>query len=372
MNSRSSLSPQPIDELCVVNHRRPLVRTLGAIADRNLTVGFIGGSITADGEKPWPDSVINWLVQTYPSVAITAENAAIGATGSDSACLRVDREIIDRGCHLTFVEYAVNDFEKESERRGRTREGLVRKLLAAGQDVVLVYTYRQDFYAEMIDGKMPASIAEFETIGVHYGLGSVWVGLHSLNEVRSGRMTMAEWLPDGLHPQTRGAWSYAEAIIAFLKNGLATLAPITEPAHSLTAPLFPLNWQSMKTLPLSAVRTRGPWMIKRVHAINHVEQVLETHTPGATLEFDFVGRGLAMIFDYGKRSAEFRYRIDRGEWTAAVRERPSWAGDRGMVRAFVVADELAPGPHQFEMEVIHGNRPDCTGTECRLAVIGVI
>jgi hypothetical protein len=43
-----------------------------------------------------------------------------------------------------------------------------------------------------------------------------------------------------------------------------------------------------------------------------------------------------------------------------------------MVRAFVVADELTPGPHVFEMEVIHGNRQDCTGTECRLAVIGVI
>jgi hypothetical protein len=43
-----------------------------------------------------------------------------------------------------------------------------------------------------------------------------------------------------------------------------------------------------------------------------------------------------------------------------------------MVRALVIAEDLPNGPHTFELEVVHGDRPDCTGTEFRLAVIGAL
>lgn len=33
---------------------------------------------------------------------------------------------------------------------------------------------------------------------------------------------------------------------------------------------------------------------------------------------------------------------------------------------------LPPTTHLFELEVIHGDRPDCTGTNFVLALIGVI
>jgi len=341
-----------------------------AIAGKHLTLGFIGGSITAGWEHNWPSSVAGWFAETFPDVYLVAENAAIGATGSDSACLRVDREIIRRNCDITFVEYAVNDNGKDPVARGRTREGLIRKLLAAGQDVVLVYTFCQEMYAEMVEGKVPASIADFEQIAEHYDIGSVWVGLHALNDVRAGRMKWDEWLPDNLHPGHRGSWSYSQAVIGFLREELK--GKNAQESPDLPEPLFPLNWQSATVLPLTAARTRGPWILKRTHYANHVGRILETFTPGATLEFDFTGRGLALIFDYGKKSAEFNYRIDGGDWIPVVRERPSWCGDCGLVRALPIADDLKPGPHTFEMEVTHGNRPECTGTECRLAVIGVL
>jgi hypothetical protein len=372
VNSRSQLHDQPVDRLPVVTRRGRLLCARRAIAEERLTVAFIGGSITAGWEETWPRPVTGWLASRFPGVAITAENAAIGATGSDSACFRVDREIVLRGCDLTFVEYAVNDYDKETERRGRTREGLLRKLLAAGQDVVLVHTFRQEMYADMMAGMVPESIAEFERLAEHYGVSSVWAGLHAFNEVRSGVMKWDEWLPDGLHPGHRGTWSYAQAIIGFLCDELPGAPPEEDQEKGLPAPLFPLNWQSASVLPLTVARTQGPWVLHRVHCTNHVEQVLETHTPGATLAFDFAGRGLVLIFDYGKKSAEFRYRLDGGDWVPVVRERPEWCGDRGLVRALVLADELAHGQHSFEMEVTHGNRPECTGTECRLALIGVL
>jgi len=374
MNTHCPLSPQPIDQLEVFKVRRPLTKTARRLAEGHLTIGFLGGSITEDGEHNWPGPVARWFAQSFPGVGITSENAGMGATGSDSACLRVQNEIIDRGCHLTFVEYAVNDFNEPTERRARSREGLIRKLLAAGQEVVLVYTYSQVMYTDMMAGKVPATIAEFETLADHYGLSSVWVGLHALNEVRSGAMKWGEWLPDALHPAHRGSWSYSQALIQFLSGQL--LASPSMAAHEtpseLPPPLSPRHWQGLSLVPLASVDTTGPWVLRRVQNRFHTGQVLETHTPGARVRFDFTGRGLALIFEYGKRSAEFTYRIDEGDWVPVVRERFEWGGDCGMVNACVISDELASGLHTFEMEVIHGNRPDCTGTECRLATIGVI
>lgn len=378
MNSlplQAALPRQPIDQLTVQQHRKPLARTLRKLASGELTVGFAGGSITADYPQNWPNPLVAWLVETFPQVRITIENTAIGATGSDSGCVRADRELIDRGCDLTFVEYAVNDFGETTQRRNRSREGLIRKLLAAGQDVILVYTYRQEFYAEMIEGKVPASIAELEVLAEHYGIGSVWVGLSALREVCAGRLRWEEWLPDCLHPNFRGSWSYAEVVADFLSVEISKeKANASEPSSARVLPpsLFDRNWQNATVLPFSSVRTTGPWVIKRLSCPEHVDQALETHAPGAKLAFEFTGFGLVLIFQYGKRSAEYSYRIDGGEWIPMVRPRYDWSGDRGMVRANFITDDLAPGTHQFEMVVTHGDRSDCTGTECRLGTIGVL
>jgi hypothetical protein len=371
---RTPSSPQPIDQLSVCVHRRPLVKTPHRLKEKHLTLGFLGGSITADSGFNWPDPVVAWLLATYPEVAITVENAAIGATGSDSGCLRAPAEIIDRACDLTFVEYAVNDYGTPTARRNVTREGLLRKLLAAGHEVVLVYTFSQDMYDDMMAGKSPASVAEFEALAEHYGLGSIWVGLHGLREVRAGIMRWHEWLPDGLHPTHRGSLSYGQAVIEFLQKEFSAGAASIKAANalSLPTPLYPGNWQNTEILPLSQISTQGPWLLKRVHDNSHLEQVLETHAPSARLSLEFQGRGLALLFDFGKKSAEFLYRVDGGEWKKTERERPSWVGDRGWYASFVISDQLPSAKHTFELEVVHGNRPECAGTEIRLSLAGVL
>lgn len=373
MSMRLPLPAQPIDHLQVFRHRRPLTQTAGRIADGHLTLGFLGGSITEDGDSNWPGPVARWFAQTFPHTCIIVENAGMGATGSDSACLRAPREIIERGCDLTFVEYAVNDLRVASARRACTREGLIRQLLAAGQEVVLVHVHNPLMYDEMIAGKVPATIAEFEVLAEHYDLGSVWAGLHAFNELRAGALKLGEWLPDTVHPTHRGSWSYANAVIEFLRDELHNPSiPHGAALRVLPPPLSPHHWQGAALLPLTAVNTTGPWVLRRVHNHLHTGQVLESHTPGARACFDFTGRGLVLVFEYGKRSAELIYRIDGGGWVPVARERHDWGGDCGMVQPLLISDEMTPGAHTFEMEIIHGNRPDCTGTECRLALIGVL
>ncbi|WP_308638332.1 SGNH/GDSL hydrolase family protein [Paenibacillus silvisoli] len=367
------------------NHRNPLIHTRKALAEGQLTVGFIGGSITdARPRHNWPEPVTAWLVEQYPQARIIVENAAIGATGSELAVFRAKRDLIDRGCQLVFIDYAVNDYGEPSDKRKRSREGLLRKLLAdGGRDVVFAHTFMQDMYAAMREGGVPDSIAELEELADHYGTGSVWMGLHALEEVRKGRMRWEEWLPDTLHPTHRGSLSYGQSIIAFLEKELqaegaaqlsATTASFTTAtvANALPQPLHPHHWGESVLLPLAKAQTEGPWVIRRWPYYEWIDQVLETAAVGAKLSFEFEGRGLSLGFDFGKLSAEFRYRIDGGDWIAMSRERPDWCGDDGWYRACYLGEVLPFGQHRLELEVTHGDRPECRGTNFRLAHIGVI
>jgi len=365
--------------LSIWNHRSKLYRTRQKIQEGDLTVGFIGGSITdARPRHNWPEPVIGWLAEQYPNTRISVENAAIGATGSELAVFRAKRDLIDKDCDLVFIEYAVNDENEPSMKRNRTREGLIRQLLAAGQrDVIIVYTYSQPMYDSMHAGLVPDTISEFERIAEHYRLGSVWMGLYAFEEVKKGRLRFEEWLPDGLHPTSRGSLSYGQSVIAFLMKELIEregekAAQAERDVERLPVPLDALCWDNVYDLTFDQVQTSGPWVIRRWPHLEWIDQVLETSSVSAGLAFTFEGRGLVLGFDFGRSSAEFRYRMDGGEWLVSERERPAWVGEDGWYRLSYFGDDLEPGSHQFELEVIHGNRPDCTGTNFRLAKVGII
>jgi hypothetical protein len=364
----------------IYQHRGGLRRTLAAIKNGSLTLGFIGGSITdARPEWNWPDPVCAWFVEHFPGLRIQVENAGIGATGSDLGVFRTQRDLLSRGCDLVFVEFAVNDEGVEADRRMRTREGLLRKLLKAGCDVVLAYTFSQAMYADMIAGHLPATIADFEKLAEHYQLGSVWMGLHALQEVQKGRLRWEEWIPDGLHPQTRGSLSYAQAATEFLGHELLGQPIPANATAEMPAPLNPTNWENAFCLPFSEVQLTGPWTIRRATRQVWMDQMIQSSAPGSRLKFEFEGRGLVLGFDFGKASAEFRYSLDGGEWKLSGFDRPDWVGGDGWYRVLTVADDLPGKRHIFELETLHGN-PDnnlavahlYTGINLRLALVGII
>ena len=357
-------------------HRAGLGRTLEAIKGGSLTLGFIGGSIT--DPRPgynWPEPVAAWFVRRFPGARIAVENAAIGATGSELAVFRAQRDLIDRGCDLVFIEFAVNDNGEPPERRARTREGLVRKLLAGqGRDLMLVYTFCEDMRPEMAAGEMPASIADFEAIADHYAIPSAWMGLHALRQVEAGQMTMEEWLPDGLHPEHRGSASYGECVVGLLeKELLGSPSPGTIPTgDARPAPLNPHHWESAAALPFSAVRLDGPWLLRRWPHLIWMDQVLEAPEMGPRLAFDFQGTALSLGFDFGQDSADFRYRLDGADWAPALRDRPEWCGPSGWYRITNIADDLEPGTHRFELEVVAPDPAPRGEPYFRLALIGVV
>lgn len=363
------------DALTIRHHRRGLERTRRAIQSGALTIGFLGGSIT-DGRaaESWAEPVIAWFVDTFPGLRVTVENAGIGGTGSDSAVFRVDRTILQPDCDLLFVEYAANDHDTPSATRRRTQEGLIRKALAgAGRDVVLTYTFLPAMLDDILSGTVPSTIAEFEELADHYGLGSAWMGLHALREVQSGALRWEEWLPDGIHPQVRGSLSYASSVIPLLERELVSdPSPGSAPTGDARPdPLDPLNWEHAYALPFGDVAFDGPWTIRRSFTFG-IDRAIDTSAVGAELHWRFTGRALSLGWACGFRSADFAVRIDDGEWVRHSPTRPEWAEATGWYRTMTLADGLAPGEHTATLRVLHPGVDGPTGTTMRIGCIGVV
>jgi len=355
----------------VINERGDLVHTLAAIETGTLRISFIGGSVTSPtGAKSWPEPVIAWFLKRYPGLRLHVENSAIGATGSDLAVFRAERDVLQRDCDLVFIEFSMNDFFEPVEKRARSREGLIRKILKGGTaDVVIIHTFMQDIYDDMVHNRVPDSIQEFEVLAEHYRLSSVWMGLHALNALKAGQIRWEEWLPDGIHPDSRGSLLYAESVIQYLTTALDKKGCVTP---ALPAPLNAKNCVNARLLPFERVTLQGPWTIRRGTRMPWIERTLTTAAVGAKLSFEFEGEGAIVFFDFGKASSEFRWRLDGGDWQDVVRNRPAWCGASGWIRPFVIAEDLKNVRHSVDIEVTHGNRPECTGTNFDLAFIGVI
>jgi len=359
-------------ELEVFKYRRSLKITIEAIKRGKLTIGFIGGSITdSRGRNRWPEPVTAWFVDKFPNTKIVVENAAIGGTGSELGVFRAKRDIIERNCDLIFVEFAVNDNDQPAEKTMRTREGLLRKLLAAGKsDLVLTYTFCMEMYDEMINSKVPSTINDFEILANHYDISSVWMGLYALDEVMRGLIRMEEWVPDGLHPDLRGSFTYGQSVIEFLEKELVNKVTtnMSNLEYIIPRPYNANNWEKSYLFPFSKVKLKGPWTIRRCTTIQWMDQVLDTSVSGAELSFLFAGRGLVLGFDFGKTSADFEYLLDDGEWVQKKWDCPDWCGNDGWYRIFYIGDDFDDIEHIFELKVMYSSR----GTNFRLAMIGVI
>lgn len=340
----------------------------------HVTFGFIGGSITDPrGRERWSEYFISCFVCEHPDITVDVENAAIAATGSDYGIFRVGRDIVGRGCDVVFVEYAVNDRILPSERRNRSREGLIRKILTGTDaDVVLVYTYCAEMLQDLLKGTLPDTVAELERIAEYYRLSSVFAGAYALSCVQKGLLRWEEWLPDGLHPAHVGSRFYAEAVYT-LTQALTGTKERGVYEKALPKPLFPGNWEHAVTLPLDQVRREGYWRMERCLDLPLVERVLRSDAPGSALRFVFEGTGIVLTRSFGTLSSDFRWRVDEEDWRESDGRRPDWMAERGWLKTETLTEELASGPHVCRIEILPPDAAEITaGCTFDLVNIGIL
>lgn len=216
-----------------------------AQAGDEITIGFIGGSITegrgaARIQDCYVSQVYRWWYDTFPQATINVINAGIGGTSSYLGVHRVDEELLAHSPDLVFVEFAVNDTAEELYRN--SYENLIRKILMAESNPALVLLFATNEAGDSCE----AIEAE---LGRYYHLPMISYGKAVLPEVEAGSFAWYEIAEDIVHPNNRGHAIFAGLITNYLEGLCSRLDRIKVneehlQRYVLPEPLTPQRYQS--------------------------------------------------------------------------------------------------------------------------------
>ncbi len=186
-----------------------------AAAGEDITVGFLGGSITqgslaSEPGKCYAALTFDWWRNHFPASKTKYVNAGIGGTTSHFGAARVEADLLSQRPDVVFVEFSVNDTDEAHFME--TYEGLVRRILSCDWQPAIVLIHNR-FY----DSGATAQPVH-DQIGRYYELPRVCVGDVLYGKLQAGEMKMEELTPDGLHPNDKGHAMIAEMICAFLEK----------------------------------------------------------------------------------------------------------------------------------------------------------
>lgn len=183
---------------------------------KDLTIGFIGGSITEgcgavnpknDG---WPHLVTDMLSKRF-SVNCTEVRKAICGTGSALGAFRYEYDFKGQVPDILFIEFAINDNYKgySYDETIRFSESLVRKAMGLNPYMDIVYIFTLD---ERTKNRNYIQLQAHRTVADGYGLMSIKLGDEVMSFLEKNQKTLRDLLPDGVHPNNDGHKLYADII----------------------------------------------------------------------------------------------------------------------------------------------------------------
>ena len=172
-----------------------------ADSGKEITVGFLGGSITQGSLSSTPETcyaylVYDWFVKKFPNTKVNYINAGIGGTTSQYGVARVKKHLLEYKPDFILAEFAVNDSNDSFFRE--TYEGLTRVILSDENRpaLLLMNNVRYDDCTSAED--MHLQVAK------HYNVPMVSMKSTILPEVKGNIIPNREITPDDLHPNDEG------------------------------------------------------------------------------------------------------------------------------------------------------------------------
>lgn len=186
-----------------------------AQAGEELTIGFLGGSITQGSlatvhEKTYAYRVYLWWKAMFPQAKFHYVNGGIGGTTSHFGVARAVTDVLMYQPDFVVVDFSVNDdptdFFKE------TYEGVVRKLLSWPSKPAVILL-NNVYYDTGVNAQ-----EQHNAVGDWYHVPHVSVKDTIYQEMKKGEYTREELSPDGLHPNDKGHWLVAAEITKLLDD----------------------------------------------------------------------------------------------------------------------------------------------------------
>ncbi len=188
---------------------------------KNLTVAYIGGSITqrfsAEPNECYARLTTDWFEKTFPDITVTYVNAGIGATGSYIGVHRVENDILASQPDIVFVDFSVNDAADHTERNINSYDSLLRKIWRSKSRPAII-----TIAMTMEDGI--SFQAQHSEIIKAYDFPMISYGNAVLHAIKKGDFPWSAVSDDDIHPNKTGHGILAELVIAYLSDVLAKRA----------------------------------------------------------------------------------------------------------------------------------------------------
>lgn len=290
-----------------------------------VTIAYLGGSITA-ASNGWREQSAAWLQKEYPQAVISSINSTIGGTGSDLGVFRLRKEILDKNPDLVFIEFAVNDYGKDTVRIHEAMEGIVRQIWRHNRkiDICFVYTLSEPMVQNLLEHKLPASAFAMEQIAKHYQIPTVHFGLEVVELVTSGKLifkgkrdeypSKIVFSPDNVHPYAEtGHRLYTEALARSLQL-MDKSIPAKRYPHHLVKAFNKNNWEGARMISVIKFPRTGSWkqLDTSSNEMAKMMQIplLKSGQPGSSVIIKFKGTLIGLYDVVGPGNGQYEVYID--------------------------------------------------------------
>ncbi len=217
-----------------------------AEAGENLTVAFLGGSLTwgarsSDPQKTSYRGIIGRkLTEKYPKAHFTFVDAAIGGSGAQLGAFRLDRDVLAYKPDLMFLDFTLNDgTDATTPDTLAAQEGIIRRVISEAHcPVIQMFLAAREHVTVGTTEKMKrrtAHVAIAEAYNVPCGDAiSLMQEKHKKGEIDLSKI----WTPesfDTCHPGDKGYALYAEAAWNAFNKAVADKVVCRVPEKTLNA-----------------------------------------------------------------------------------------------------------------------------------------
>lgn len=185
-----------------------------AMAGKDITVAFFGGSITqgcnaTNFEDCYASRTYRWFKNKFSDVSVKYVNAGVGATGSIIGVHRIERQVLSQNPDIIFIDFAVND--KDTIYDKVAYESLIRRILLAKNPPAIIEVFMSNFDGSNVQDQ------QIE-IGRKYNLPMISFRDTVHAEILKGNLKWGDVASDEVHPNDYGHFIISQLLISFMEN----------------------------------------------------------------------------------------------------------------------------------------------------------
>ncbi|MDF2924133.1 MAG: Ig domain protein group 2 domain protein [Paenibacillaceae bacterium] len=317
------------------------------VGKSSLNVVYLGSSATyglkaTDPNKySWRALVSAFFKEAFPEKTIANFNAGYGGTGSDHGLIRLYDDVISKQPDLVFVDFAASDKSMDPDKVRRQMEGIVRNLLQAPSQPLVVFIYTPTKAFDAMD-------TVHQEIADYYGISSINIQSYIQDRVEQEELVPDDLFADALLPNNAGYALFADYIMECLNNPALYLKEPQWQEVPRRADYYPYTGMQLAA---STGQITGSWTAAG-------GTIMTAQDSGAALTFTFDGPMLALRARVGPANGKLQLNIDNG---SLIRTIDTYGASQGTALLFRTLD-LSDGPHTVTITVLGEKQTASTGT----------